>query len=50
MACDHVLDWANGVQGDRFRSRTFDNAKAYSIADTSPKPSPDCPCCGEPNH
>ncbi len=46
MACDHVLDWANGVHGDRFRSRTFDNAKAYNIPDSSPQRSVDCPACG----
>ncbi|MDX0518898.1 ThiF family adenylyltransferase [Sinorhizobium medicae] len=45
MACDHVVDWANDVQGHRFRSRTFDNAKAYSIPDGSPEPSTDCPAC-----
>ncbi|WP_349962426.1 ThiF family adenylyltransferase [Rhizobium sp. ZPR3] len=47
LACDHVLDWANGVHNDRFRSRTFDNAKAYNIADSSPKRSADCPACGK---
>jgi molybdopterin/thiamine biosynthesis adenylyltransferase len=49
MACDHVLDWAKGLNSDRFRSRTFDNAKAYSIQDSSPKRSPDCPACGRSN-
>ncbi|MGP4751535.1 hypothetical protein G6M86_20200 [Agrobacterium tumefaciens] len=47
MACDHVLDWANGLQHDRFRTRTFDHAKAYNIPDSSPKPSANCPACGQ---
>lgn len=46
LACDHVLDWANGLQNNRFRSRTFDHAKAYNINDGSPKPSMQCPACG----
>ena len=49
MACDHVLDWANGIEHNRFRSRTFDDAKAYNITDGSPKRSADCPACGKPD-
>lgn len=46
LACDHVLDWATGIQNSHFRSRTFDHAKAYNINDGSPKPSLHCPACG----
>lgn len=46
LACDHVLDWTNGFQNHRFRSRTFDHAKAYNISDGSPKRSIRCPACG----
>jgi molybdopterin/thiamine biosynthesis adenylyltransferase len=46
MACDMVLDWANGVRGDRFRNTTFDAGKAFTIANSSPGPTPRCPACG----
>jgi tRNA A37 threonylcarbamoyladenosine dehydratase len=31
MACDLVLDWANGSPGNRFRSLTFDPNAAFPI-------------------
>ncbi len=46
LACDHILDWANGNRGTRFRTRTFDTAKAFRIDDCSPSLSEICPACG----
>jgi hypothetical protein len=46
MACDMVLDWANGVRGDRFRNITFDAGKAFEIANASPGRTARCPACG----
>lgn len=46
MACDMVLDWANGGRGDRFRNITFDKRKAFEIGNSSPAPSARCPACG----
>jgi molybdopterin/thiamine biosynthesis adenylyltransferase len=46
LACDMVLDWANGGRGDRFRNITFDTRKAFEIADSSPAPTARCPACG----
>jgi len=46
LACDHVLDWANGRPGDRFRSETFDESRAFRRKNDSPRPSPACPACG----
>lgn len=46
MACDMVLDWANGVRGDRFRNITFDSRQAFEIANSSPNRTARCPACG----
>jgi len=46
MACDMVLDWANGIGGDRFRNITFDARKAFHISNSSPGPTARCPACG----
>ena len=46
LACDHVLDWANGRSGDRFRSETFDESRAFRRKNDSPIYSPACPACG----
>ncbi|MDF1600925.1 E2/UBC family protein [Mesorhizobium sp. YIM 152430] len=45
LVCDLVLDWANGNQRDRLRSRTFNPRQAFEIKDQSPTPSKDCPAC-----
>lgn len=46
MACDMVLDWANGALGDRFRNITFDSRKAFQISNSSPENTSRCPACG----
>lgn len=46
LACDMALDWANGVHGDRFRSLTFDERKAFQVRNGSPDRSIGCPACG----
>ncbi|MGV3574626.1 MAG: ThiF family adenylyltransferase [Devosia sp.] len=45
MACDMVIDWANGGRGDRFRNVTFDTSQAFEIANSSPGPTTGCPAC-----
>ena len=46
LACDLVIDWANGNPGSRFRSLTLDGRRAYQIPDGSPAPLAVCPACG----
>ncbi len=46
MACDLVLDWANGKPGHRLRNHIFDLKAAFQSASTSPAPSKACPECG----
>jgi molybdopterin/thiamine biosynthesis adenylyltransferase len=45
LACDQVLDWANGTLGHRFRSLRIDQDLAFDIAWNSPAPSEVCPAC-----
>ena len=46
LACDLVLDWANGDLGDRFRSLTLDTRRGLTVPASSPDPIETCPACG----
>ncbi|UIY45312.1 ThiF family adenylyltransferase [Methylobacterium radiotolerans] len=46
LACDLVLDWANGDPGDRFRSLTLDAKRGLTVPASSPDPIETCPACG----
>ncbi len=46
MACDLVVDWANGNPGHRFRSLTLDNRRAFRVPNGSPTKLNHCPACG----
>jgi molybdopterin/thiamine biosynthesis adenylyltransferase len=46
MACDLVLDWANGSPGNRFRSLIFDADSAFLTRNSSPEAMKACPACG----
>ncbi|TXN41205.1 hypothetical protein FV232_09380 [Methylobacterium sp. WL30] len=46
LACDLVLDWANGDPGDRFRSLTLDTKRGLAVPPGSPAPIDTCPACG----
>ncbi|MGL4528001.1 MAG: ThiF family adenylyltransferase, partial [Aestuariivirga sp.] len=46
LACDLVLDWANGQPGHRLRNHIFDQKAAFQSASSSPAPSRACPECG----
>lgn len=45
LACEVILDWANGMAGHRFRSQTIDPSSAYEIANSSPSRHRECPAC-----
>jgi molybdopterin/thiamine biosynthesis adenylyltransferase len=45
LACDLVLDWANGEPGHRLRNRIFDRKAAFKVDSSSPSPSRFCPAC-----
>lgn len=47
LACDMVLDWANGDERHRWRSITMDSRTANEIKDGNPKRAARCPACGE---
>jgi hypothetical protein len=46
LACDMVLDWANGDERHRWRSVTMDHRKAVGVKDGNPKRIARCPACG----
>lgn len=46
LACDMVLDWANGEPQNRLRSFTLNPQQAFQIKDSSPAALEQCPCCG----
>ncbi|WP_091681957.1 ThiF family adenylyltransferase [Methylobacterium sp. 275MFSha3.1] len=46
LACDLVIDWANGNPGHRFRSLTLDHHRAFQVQDGSPTKIEFCPACG----
>ncbi|BAQ46049.1 dinucleotide-utilizing enzymes [Methylobacterium aquaticum] len=46
LACEVVLDWANGDPGDRFRSLILDARSALPVPSGSPSPVEACPACG----
>jgi molybdopterin/thiamine biosynthesis adenylyltransferase len=48
LACDLVLDWANGDPGHRLRNHVFDHKAAFRVESSSPAPSKSCPACGSP--
>jgi molybdopterin/thiamine biosynthesis adenylyltransferase len=48
LACDLVLDWANGDPGHRLRNHIFDHTAAFRVGSSSPAPSKSCPACGGP--
>ncbi len=45
LAADMAIDWANGRPRPYFRTRTFDERRAFHVKDQSPQPSPRCPAC-----
>lgn len=46
LACDAVIDWANGTKGARFRTMVFDHARANIVKNSSPLKTDACPSCG----
>jgi hypothetical protein len=46
LACDMVLDWANGDERHRWRSITMDHRTAVEVKDGNPKRIVRCPACG----
>jgi len=46
LACDMVLDWANGDERHRWRSITMDHRRAIEIKDGNPDRIVRCPACG----
>ena len=47
LACDVALDWANGGNGNRWRSITLDHHRANRVDDRNPKRLAACPACGD---
>jgi molybdopterin/thiamine biosynthesis adenylyltransferase len=46
LACDVVIDWANGPTGARLRTMIFDHVRANHVKDSSPRRISGCPACG----
>lgn len=45
MALEICLGWANNKIGHRYRVRTFDEKRAFHVADQNMKPADNCPAC-----